>query len=374
MSRRTRIAVAGLIGTAVVAGAVILLNQPAGPAPGITPSATPGIVVRVTSTPTPSPTPLPTKPRVGYTPIPDDVVSPIVMQRSPAIGQEQAPGAPIEVIFDRPMNRDSVESAFQVYPALAGSFNWVTDSILQFQPQADLARNSVFDVVIDQRAQDAAGAPLNQAYQFRFATAGFLEVAQVVPAPDTADVDPNNTLITVIFNRPVVPLTTLQEQASLPQPFTLVDSTGRSIAGKGEWLNTSIFTFRANEALAGGVAFTGRIAGLADTDGNPMASDFAWSFTSAPPEVVFISPGENQTLVPIDAAVVVQFNQPIDPASAQSRFSLVAQNDQRVDGAFTVMTDTLIFTPTAPLDFNTPYRAAIDAGVTSRGGGEGSRG
>ncbi len=373
MSRRNRIALAALAGVAVVAGAVILSSQPAGPQPDVTPSPTTRPVVLITRTSTPIPTPLPTRPRVGYTPIPDDVVSPVVIQRSPELGQEQAPDRPIEIVFDRPMNRASVEAAFQVYPAVAGSFDWVNDQQVGFQPQADLPRNSVFDVVVDQRAQDADGAPLNQAYQFRFATAGYLEVAQVIPAPDTADVDPNTTRVTVMLNRPVVPLTSLEEQTNLPKPFTLTDASGRQVSGIGEWLNTSIFVFRAGAPLAGGTTYTGRVSGLSDLDGNPMPGDFTWSFTTAPPEVVWVTPTEDQRLVPIDTPIVVRFNQPIDVESTRSKFSLVSQSNQRVEGAFSVVDDTLTFTPTARLEFNTTYRATVDAGVAGRAGGEGSR-
>lgn len=375
MSRRTQIAIAALAGIAVVAGAIVLSGQPATP-PGdqtATPSSTPGVVIRVTPTPTLSPTPLPTKPRVGYTPVPEGVISPIVVQRSPSLGEEQAPDQPIEIIFDRPMNRASVESAFQVYPAVAGAFNWVNDQTVQFEPQAALSRDSVYDVVIDQRAQDAAGAPLNEAYQFRFATNGFLQVAQVIPASGTGDVDPNNTLITIIFDRPVVPLTSLQEQAKLPQPFTLADASGNSVEGKAEWLNTSILVFRAGEPLAGGVTYTGRVTAIEDADGSPMPSDYVWTFTTAPPEVVYVSPGESASLVPIESTISVQFNQPIDLESARSRFSLTAQSGERITGDFSAVDATLTFTPTERLQFNTGYIARVDAGVVSRGGGEGSR-
>ncbi|HKZ87386.1 MAG TPA: Ig-like domain-containing protein [Anaerolineae bacterium] len=373
MSRRTRIVIAALAGIAILAGAAVVSNLPGRSPIAITPSATPGLVVQATSTPVPIPSALPPRPIVGYTPVPDGIISPVVIQRSPETGQEQPPESPIELVFDRPMNRASVESAFQMYPAVAGTFNWINDRIVQFQPSAELARAGIYDVVVDQGAQDTDGAPLNQAYQFRFAAAGYLEVAQVIPAPGAADVDPSDTLVTIIFNRPVVPLTSLQEQARLPQPFKLTDGSGVEIAGKGEWLNTSIFIFRASGPLAGGVTYTGRIFDLTDTDGNPMQSDFAWTFSTAPPEVVWVTPAENASLVPIETAITVQFNQPVDPESARSRFGLVAQSGQTIGGAFSVVSDTLIFTPTNRLDFDTTYRASVDAGVTSRAGGLGSR-
>ena len=375
MSRRTRIAVAGLAGIAVIAGAIALFSQSPGqpPVQTGTPTSTSIGVVRITPSPTSFPTPLPTRPRVGYTPVAEDVLSPIVVQRSPATGEEQAPDRPIEIVFDRPMNRDSVESAFQIFPAVGGAFNWVNDQIFQFQPQIDLNRGGIYDIVIDQRAQDIAGAPLNQAYQFRFATAGFLEVAQVIPAAGTVDVEPRDTLVTVMFNRPVVPLTALKQQADLPQPFTLTDASGARVAGKAQWLNTSVLVFRATEPLAGGVAYTGRVAAVSDTDGNPMQGEYIWSFTTAPPEVVFISPMENSPLVPIESPIVVQFNQPVDPESARDHFSLGAQSGRSIDGAFAVAGDTFTFTPTQRLEFATGYVAKMDAGVVSRAGGQGSR-
>ncbi len=70
-------------------------------------------------------------------------------------------------------------------------------------------------MVLAQGAKAQDGAPLNGAYQFRFATSGFLEVGQVIPADGAQDVQADST-ITVMFNRPVVPLTSVEQQGSLP--------------------------------------------------------------------------------------------------------------------------------------------------------------
>ena len=89
-----------------------------------------------TSTPTVEPTAPPPRPVVGYTPVPSDTVSPIVVQRSPEPGQEFAPGGGIQLVFDRAMNQSAVESAFAIQPAASpggrgrGKFAW-----------ADLARS-----------------------------------------------------------------------------------------------------------------------------------------------------------------------------------------------------------------------------------------
>ena len=89
-----------------------------------TPSVTLPSLDLPTLTPTPQPTPLPTKPRPGYTPVPDSVISPVVIERSPLAGETAKPDGAIQLVFDRAMDKTAVESAFQVYPATKGAFDW----------------------------------------------------------------------------------------------------------------------------------------------------------------------------------------------------------------------------------------------------------
>ncbi len=98
--------------------------------------------------------------------------------------------------------------------------------------------------------------------------------------------------ITVMFNRPVVPLTSLADQASLPNPLALDPPA----SGQGEWLNTSIYIFRPDKPLAGGQTYTGRVAaGLQDTTGGLLKDDFVWHFGTQAPAVVSSIPAFNAT-------------------------------------------------------------------------------
>lgn len=343
----------------------------------VTPADTPVPINLPTLTPTPQPTPIPTKPRPGYTPVPDNVISPVVIEQSPLPGEEAKPDSAIQLVFDRAMNQSAVETAFQVYPATKGTLSWKDDRTLVFTPAEKLARAGIYDVVLDQRARDAQGAPLNQAYQFRFATAGYLEVAQVMPAPSTADVEPN-AAITVIFNRPVVPLTNLGAQKDFPQPVSL--SVGsKLVEGQGEWLNTSIYVFRPAQPLPGGTiidATVGATLGgrpLVDTDGNPMQADYNWQFAVVPPKVAYITPNNGQTLVPIETPIIVQFNQPIDLQSAREHVTVTAADGKNVALNMTVLSETLTMTPTARLSFEAGYIVKIAAGLTGASGGFGMR-
>jgi len=304
---------------------------------------------------------------VGYTPVPADTVSPVVVQRSPEPGQELAPDSGIQLVFDRAMNQSTVESAFVIRPTVSGKFQWSDKRTVLFKPDKPFERDMIYDVVVNQSARAADGAQLHSAYQFRFVTAGYLQVGQVIPAPDTTDVE-TNSRITVIFNRPVVPLTSLDQQANLPQPLTL----DPPVKGTGQWLNTSIYVFQPDVSLAGGTTYTAKISGLKDTEGNPLASEYVWRFTTQPPQVVWVSPSNKADKVPIETSVHVKFNQPVDAASARQAFSLKA-GGKAISGEFDVFSNTLIFTPTTRLPFDTQIDARVAAGVKAAAGGSGGR-
>ena len=164
-NKRPLVIGAGLV--AAIGTLLLLFTQQPAPVPvrptpivmftpsfGVTPgSVTPVAQLLPTVTPTPQPTPVPTKPRPGYTPVPDNVVSPVVVDQSPAPGEEARPDGSIQISFDRAMDRSAVESAFQVYPSIKGSFTWSNDQTVVFKPDSSLTRDGLYDVVIDQRAK-----------------------------------------------------------------------------------------------------------------------------------------------------------------------------------------------------------------------------
>ncbi|MGC9395733.1 MAG: Ig-like domain-containing protein, partial [Anaerolineae bacterium] len=330
-----------------------------------------------TATPRPTATPLPPKPIVPYTPVPADMLSPIIIQRSPKRGESLKPDEAIEIVFDKPMNQPAVASAFTLQLAgenkpVKGELSWADARTLRFQPAEALPRDTVFDVILTQNASAETGELLREPYTFRFATAGYLEVAQVIPDPDTANVETEST-ITVMFNRPIVPLTTLAQMEDLPDPVTF----DPEIEGSGEWLNTSIYIFTPEEPLAGGVTYRATVnAGLQDIAGAVLAEDYVWHFSTLPPNVVWTRPRSDETLVDINTAISVQFNQPVDLASVERAFTLsggrgLAGND--VNGTFSVEENTVVFTPTRALDFNTTYTVKLDTGITSAAGGIGMK-
>src|SRR5436190_5998737 len=215
----------------------------------------------------------------GPTATPVAPIPPTIVEHAPERGVELPPDGTITVYFDSPMDHASVEAAFKLQPAVSGLFSWPDDSTLVFKPASLLERASRYLVSIGQSAKSQAGLALADLVSFKVDTVGFLEVTQVIPAPDTSEVEVDST-ITLLFNRPVVPLTSLEGQASLPNPLMLEPA----VEGKGEWLNTSIYVFHPTKSLAGGKTYTGHVkAGLADTTGGVLKEDFSWQFSTLAP-------------------------------------------------------------------------------------------
>ncbi len=329
-----------------------------------------------TASPTPTPTSPPPPPTVSFTPVSPETISPIIVQRFPRRGEELATDGIVEFVFDRAMNNEAVERAFTLQSAadqpeiISGDFAWPDERTMNFTPADSLEQSAVYDVVLTQEAIAADEAPLKEPFTFRFSTPGFLEVTQVIPADGTVDVETNAT-ITVMFNRPIVPLTSLEEAKNFPEPLEFEPA----IAGRGEWLNTSIYVFTPDEDVPGGVTFTARVkAGQEDVAGKTfLPNDFEWRFVTQPPEVVWTTPNDGQTLIPIEDSVQVSFSQPVDPQSAQEKFHLtpVGLFDSDVPGDFQAVDSTLTFTPAEHLDFDTTYAVNIDAGVAGKAGGNG---
>jgi hypothetical protein len=323
------------------------------------------------ATPEPTPDPATSTPHPPYVPPPAGTVSPLVIQRTPERGQELSLDGDVELVFDRPMDRESVEAAFTLSPGVEGSFEWKDDRTLNFTPSEPLARDATYEVYVGAEARGADGEPLDGAYYFQFRTVGYLEVSQTIPAPGSDGVEAGS-ILTVMFNRPVVPLMAVSDPAAadLPQPVTF----DPPIDGSGEWLNTSIYVFTPEGPLAGGTTYTARVAaGLTDTTGGVLDEPYEWTFSTQPPAVVWTTPNEEAELVPVDTSVRVEFNMPIDPASARRHFSLKRAGllGSAVDGELSVEGSVLVFTPTNWLDFDREYVVSVEAGLTSAGGGVG---
>ncbi|MDX2163293.1 MAG: Ig-like domain-containing protein [bacterium] len=157
-----------------------------------------------------------------------------------------------------------------------------------------------------------------------------LRVADVLPADGSEGVSPN-TLIVVVFNRPVVPLVVRGEADALPDPLQF----DPPLSGQGEWVNTSIYTFQPEPGMAGGQVYTVTIdPALTAVDGAALTAPYAWTFTTAAPSVTEILPADGSRGVALDAPIQVRFSTPVDQALAESAFVVRNQAGSNIPGTF----------------------------------------
>ncbi len=286
---------------------------------------------------------------------------PIVIEQQPQGGTEFPVEGQILLTFDQPMKPAETSKAWEVSGVngirVNGKIDWPELSTLRFTPAEPLARGTIYNANLTTDAVSESGVKIQEPYHFQFATVGELAVSQVFPADRAKEIS-SSTVITVIFNRPVVPLVIGEEQSKLPQPLQIKPET----AGKGVWVNTSVYTYHPEKPLQSGIQYTATInAGLSDaTSETQLEEPFIWSFFTAEPAIDTlelstgqVNPEDNfQSFLP-DAYFTLRFLQPMDKESVELALSLTSETESlsQFIQTWNENSTTLIFTPTEQLAF-----------------------
>ncbi|MBZ0306135.1 MAG: Ig-like domain-containing protein, partial [Anaerolineae bacterium] len=288
---------------------------------------------------------------------------PRVMETLPFAGEELQLDQTITLYFNQAMDRESVENALSIVPDTASTLTWEDDTTLTISPSESWPRDALLEVTISTEAATTDGTPLEEPYKLTYQTVGYLQVVEVLPTAGENNVSTNG-VVTVIFNRPVVPLVAIEEQDTLVDPLEIVPE----IEGKGEWLNTSIYTFTPSDGWAGGIEYTVTInAGLTDSAGAILQEDYVWMFSTAPPEVSSIFPYDDSSKVRLDTAVTIEFTQSMNPAVMDDAISLndADGNPVLVSLRWTDSNRKVTLTPMEPFSLDTAYQVVVDADISA---------
>jgi alpha-2-macroglobulin len=350
--------------------------------PPPTPQTTP--VSEATAVPLPTPAPAP-----SLIANPHAAPRPKIIGRSPAANEELVADGAIEIYFDQPMDAAQTTAAWRLLDQdgqpIPGDITFPQPRILRFEPGQLLRTNAVYHVEIGAEATSAAGESLLEGLTLTFNTISDLAVSQTSPANRANNVAVN-AVITVVFNRPVTPLLIGRERDELPNPLQITPP----VAGQGEWVNSSIYIFRPEEALSGKTNYTVRVAasvvnelsaGPSGSSGPVLDGDFSWTFTTAAPtyrqfEMVGgrVDPPPNYRDMRLDQTFRITFDQPMERASTETAVTLrPAESGDPVDLIFAwddpERPITLTFTPTQLLELDTQYELTLtDAAQATTGG------
>nr|MCU0499733.1 Ig-like domain-containing protein [Anaerolineae bacterium] len=277
-----------------------------------------------------------------------------VVDSDPLIGSELGAQQPITVYFDRDLACETVDPSVSLTPAIEGAIT-CDGTALTFTPDQPYQLDTRYTLTLDaDRLRGQDGAALTNDVSLEFLAAGVLRVTSTLPGNDSVDVTADSPL-TIVFNRPVVPLGVVSDSPDLPTPITI----DPPIEGTGEWLNTAIYLFRPAIAWGGGQTYTVTVDDVRGVDGAPLGQPYTFSFTVALPVVLETIPGFDALGIRLKPTIQVTFNQPIDQASLEANFYLRPFNADSgtVSGTFEWNEDRtgFGFTPDSNLRLDTTY-------------------
>jgi len=129
--------------------------------------------------------------------------------------------------------------------------------------------------------------------------------------------------ITIVFNRPMVPLTTLTEQEKVEIPITIMPET----PGKFKWISTRNLQFIPETTLIPSSNYTVEIGeGLSSLDGLAIAP-VTHEFVTRPLRYEYVSSGQ----IGYRSPIIVNFNQPVDIDKTKKLISVSKQNEGGLD-------------------------------------------
>ncbi len=209
-------------------------------------------------------------------------------------------------------------------------------------------------------------------------------VLQVSPLNGATNA-PVNTQIQVQFNVPMNTSTfTLNKSGSGTVFFYDANNTAQGVPATLNMDATgTIMTITPNASLAAGDQFYLSLSNskpyVQDTCGNDLpfqqfSFNAAFNTAATGPTLTGTSPLNGDTSIPLSGSlgatpVVLQFNEPIDPITAQVGF-LMQSGANLIPGTFTYSPNdaTVTFTPVNPLTANTSYAVNYSAQITDAAG------
>jgi len=288
---------------------------------------------------------------------------PIVLSTVPTNGATSvAVNTLVSATFSEPMNGLTFTNATFTLKGpgatpVAGAVTFA-GSTATFTPTTVLANSTLFTATITTGAKDNAGVGLAANFVWTFMTAPPPTVVSTIPA-NAAPAVAVNTIISATFSEAMDPATITGATFKVTGPGVT------PVAGAVTYSGTTA-TFTPAAILANSTLFTATITtGAKDPTGAPLAANFVWTFTTAPPPtVVSTVPLNGAVGVAESTPITATFNVPMDATTINATtFKLAGPGATAVAGSVNFAGSTATFTPGALLAASTLYTATITTGA-----------
>ncbi|UCG38646.1 MAG: Ig-like domain-containing protein, partial [bacterium] len=268
------------------------------------------------------------------------------------------------VVFSEAMSQDSVESAFAFDSAVVAPLSWIGPRLLKVGFSPALAYDSYFTLTIGAGASAVNGGTLPEDFSLDFST-----VPEVSP-PRVVEAGPDNTYVFVQtdLNFCNVQFSEAMSASSVVSAFSIEPDITVDLT-----IGFSRLDVDFPSDLASDTEYTITIDNTAlDLQGEALASDFTFSFRTAPPSsfpyVVRTWPADSATDVPahfydpeeedVQFPYVI-FSEAIDPGSIQDRVVVYPDPGFSAEpyGSY------IRIIPSHSLAYNTTYTVTLKAGI-----------
>ena len=298
----------------------------------------------------------------------------------------------VSILFTHPMDRESVEKAFSVEPAVEGIFYWGSftqtpmygffadtktgfdngatittfskvSSVTYAFARKDSYPDTTYTVTLNATAKDTSGNYLRFPLNFKFKTVQSYSTQNGIitdPVHGDIDVSPLNysyTGITVTFPRRMNKSSVETSTHVYPQMnaiFLWPEENKLRIYTGGPFLSDTTITVTIDKTAK-------------DKDGVEIGQTFSFSFRTAPLNIENTSPNNGQLFISPTEAVSINFNNFVTLSSAKTAITISPQ----VSGTFSYggnypyeQMNQVKFTPGSALQTNTKYTVTIASTVT----------
>lgn len=280
----------------------------------------------------------------------------------------------LKIRFPEAMDRQSVAENLRWPNDVKGESNWEGDEFV-IHPAAPLELNGTYVFEAPAATMKGDGTPLARDLAYTFVVSGMPLVSATIPAPNTADV-PVDAHITLVFDRPMIPLGTLDDPSRIPEGWNV--SIQPALKGRWRWLSTYSVEWDPEGPMDPATTYTVSIpAGIATEGGEKTGRDFSFSFETKRPRVLTLLEPSGE-MGPKDS-ISLKFNLAMDLASAGSLIKLtrdkagevpfaVSYGEKNTGGKKETDQRVLVLKPRSPLPFNSSFTLTVPAGVRGRVG------
>ncbi|HXM65623.1 MAG TPA: Ig-like domain-containing protein, partial [Candidatus Acidoferrum sp.] len=272
----------------------------------------------------------------------------------------------VTATFSEAMNVATVNAAtFTVAPGVSGTITHdASNAVFTFTPSSPLAVSTVYSATLSTGVRDSFGNALATNFVWSFTT----PANGCNPPPTVLSVTPPNASTGVCSNSVVT--ATFSEAMNVATVNTSTFTVTPGVTGTiTHDASNTVFTFTPSSPMAVSTVYSATLStGVRDLFGNPLATNFVWSFTTAangcnpPPTVLSVTPPNGSVGVCPNMIVTVTFSEAMNPSSIDgTTFALTGPGSSPVAGhvTYNAASDTAIFTPSSSLALSTVYTATI---------------